>query len=425
MRPTNGINEISWRVSNKGVFVGLTDIASLIKEYSFGFESLGIKVTSAIFKKTHVAQSSNPTHDLSKLPRWIYRGVRPRKLQSWLQDHGNFPKNALFNKILSQTDLFVFIDRSFYFDYSDFAEIRKRGKKIISVLTGDDCRWYGAMKQEFEKHGMQVIDYPEGYDFSARSMESRLKYLRMCERYSDIIFSLPNQAQMALRPYHAWRLPINLKDFKENTTQRIVPKIVHAPTSRAFKGTKYIVEAVDRLRTENVGFEFELIEGLTNDEAVSRYLQSDIIVSQVMCPSGGRLALEGLAMGKVVMSKMGFENGYDEKFPQPCPIIDVSPQTIYSKMKEVISDYDLRCKIAAQGRQYIAHYFNTELVVAEMIKLIENSRAPDFYPSFFKDSFVPESREFAQVYNGWNNFVSHCDWYKECVGSFERDGLKF
>lgn len=413
-------------MSEARVFVGLTDIASLIKEYTCGFSALGCKVTSAIAKRSHVAQSSEVDYDLSKMPRWIYRGVRPRKMQLWLQDHFNFSKNQLFRKILREHDVFIFIDRSFYADYSDFAEIKRRGKKIISVLTGDDCRWYGAMKQEFEKFGMQVIDYPEGYDYSAKSMESRLKHLRMCEKYSDLIFSLPNQGQMALRPYFGWRLPINLQQIQAQPIQRGIPKIVHAPTSRAFKGTRYIIEAVEKLKTENVKFEFELVEGLTNQEALSRYYHADIIVSQVMCPSGGRLALEGLAMGKVVLSKMGFDEGYEEKFPQPCPIVDVSPQTIYFKLKELINNHSERTRLANLGRRYIADYFDTAKVVREMKELLNDpQRSPDFIPDFFKNHFVPENEEFKQIYNKWNRFVEKCSWYADSVGKFERDGLVF
>ena len=407
-------------------FVGLMDIASLIKEYHDGLLGNGIQVTSAIFKRNHIAQSSSATYDLTNFPRPFYRGVRPRILQTYLQDHWNLPKNRVFKKIFTSNDLFLFIDSSFYTDYSDIIKIKRAGKKIISIFTGDDCRWYGAMKQEFEKYGMQVIDYPEGYDFSNSSMERRLSYLRYCEKYSDAIFSLPNQAQLALRPYFSWRLPLNVDKLPVDTNQNSIPRIIHAPTSRAFKGTRYIIDAIERLKGDGIKFDFELVEGLSNEAAIQKYLHSDIIISQVMCPSGGRLALEGLAMGKIVLSKMGFDSGYDEKFPAPCPIIDVSPSTIYQQLKEIIPNLEFRKRRAIEGPAYIRDNFNPTKVVAAMLNTLNNtSSVPDFYPNFFRDQFVPENREAAEIYNKWNRFVSNCPWYAETVGSCNRDGLNF
>lgn len=412
------------RINN--AFVGLTDIASLIGEYTLGFEANGVSVTSAIHKKTHVAQRSTPTYDLSVVKRPVFRGMRPRALQTYLQDHFYTYKNKIFKKIFNESDVFVYIDSTFYGDYSDLVKIKKSGKKIISIFTGDDCRVYEAMKQEFNHYGMQVVDYPANYDFSLSAAEGRLRYLRTCEKYADLIFSLPNQAQLALRPYFAWRLPIALNNVKENPEQRPIPKIVHAPTSREFKGTKYILSAINRLMQEGIEFEFELVEGLPNDLALKKYLESDIIISQVMCPSGGRLALEGLAMGKVVLSKMGFDNGYDEKFPQPCPIIDVSPSTIYSVLKKVVTDLEFRKKRSHEGRPYIANHFDSTKVVARILQLLEERPSVyDFYPTFFKDHFVAHSQDALEVYNRWNSYVKNCDWYKPHVGNYSRSGLFF
>jgi hypothetical protein len=50
---------------------------------------------------------------------------------------------------------------------------------------------------------------------------------------------------------------------------------------------------------------------------------------------------------------------------------------------------------------------------------------PDFYPTFFRDNFIPESEEAAAVYNKWNNYVKDCDWYKKHVKTGERAGLSF
>jgi oligoribonuclease NrnB/cAMP/cGMP phosphodiesterase (DHH superfamily) len=49
----------------------------------------------------------------------------------------------------------------------------------------------------------------------------------------------------------------------------------------------------------------------------------------------------------------------------------------------------------------------------------------DYHPTFFRDKFIPESKEALAEYNKWNKFVSETDWYKKTVKKGERRGLKF
>lgn len=408
------------------IFIGLLDIASQISDWKKGFNELGYDTLTASITRQHVVQRNEVDIDISSMRRLSYRGIRPKKLQSWLQDNCDFSKNKVFQKALKECEIFIMIGRGFYQDYKDFKIIKERGKKLICIFTGDDSRWYHCMKQEFDRFGMDPIVYEPGYDYSLINLESHLMHLRNAEKYADVIISIPNQAQMALRPYDLFFCAIDLEMFSFTDSQRVIPKVVHAPSNPHFKGTEHFLAAVEKLKKEGIPFEFELIQGLPNREAIQKYKESDIILNQVYAPCGGKLAHEGMALGKVVLTRMGYDKGYDEKTPPNCPLIDISAESVYHKLKEIILDVELRKKLGQQGRVFVEKYNQSRIVAERLLFLLNDpKRKPDFEPTFFRDHFIPESPEAAILYNKWNKYVADCSWYKENVGSFKRDLLKF
>ena len=50
---------------------------------------------------------------------------------------------------------------------------------------------------------------------------------------------------------------------------------------------------------------------------------------------------------------------------------------------------------------------------------------PDFYPTFFREDFISESKEALVEYNKWNQYVANCDWYKKNIVPGKRAGLLF
>ena len=74
------------------------------------------------------------------------------------------------------------------------------------------------------------------------------------------------------------------------------PLFVHAPSSRARKGTEEFVRACDEL-----GVELEIVEGLHHDEARKRYEQADVVLDQLNAGWYGMLAIEAMALGKPVV----------------------------------------------------------------------------------------------------------------------------
>lgn len=408
------------------IFLGLNNVASMFIDLKEAFKVLG--VDTFIVNKGVTNQIINHYSDFTiekAKNRVTY--FKPRRISTHVKSwwNRNVDKYVL-KKAIKECDVFIFFWDTIMYDYSDLAEIKKAGKIIIPVFVGDDVRWYHSMKQEFVSYQMHPIEYEAEYDTSIVGLERRLRYLRNAEKYADFIFSRLDQAQLQLRPYYRWNMMVPCKKIIEQTNQRkIKPIVAHAPSHRNVKGTQYVLAAFERLKKEGVDFEPLLIENVSNPEAIKMYANADILIDQLLCPGAGKLATEGLASGTIVMGHMAYDR-YPQKNPNDCPIIDVNPDTLYEKLKELILNYDFRKEHAKKGRPYSEKHLEVNIFCKKVLALINNEKIEfDYTPNFYRDTFIPESAEAKKVYNKWNNYVSDCDWYKKSIVPEERAGLLF
>jgi hypothetical protein len=408
----------------KKAFIGLSDIASFINDWNYGFIQNNIYTLKGSRDYQAGIQNSKLDFVLKKkqdiIPYFRPRRISVKVINWW----GKKIENYYFKKAVKECDIFLFIWSSFKDDFSDYKYLKGKGKKIITILVGDEVRWEPAMKQEFKCSNLSAYEYNQ-YDYSINALNCRLNFLRVVEKYSDIVLSQPNIMQLSLKPYHNLHIPIISKDYLEKKNQNIKPIIVHAPTSIG-KGTQYIEPIIERLKKEGFDFEYKRIQNIPRAKALNIYANADIILDQILLPGGGKLAYEGLAMGKVVLTLMAYDK-YDQHKPQDCPLIDINENNLYDILKKIIPDVILRNEIAAKGRPYIEKYHDPIKIVKKILDQLDENifNTPDFTPTFFREQFIPESKEALVEYNKWNQYVADCDWYKENVKPGEREGLVF
>jgi len=146
-------------------------------------------------------------------------------------------------------------------------------------------------------------------------------------------------------------------------------KIVHAPTNRLKKGTKYILEAVERLKSEGYDFEFVLVENRSHEEALRIYEDADIIVDQIAYGQHALVAVEGMAMGKPVLSYIREDI---EKYYPTLPILNTNPDTIYDNLKLLIENPELRRELGEKGRKYVEEMHDSKKIAKQMIELYKS-----------------------------------------------------
>ncbi len=253
----------------------------------------------------------------------------------------------------------------------DLPLLKKAGKGIVVTYQGDDARQGDFCGANFEIGPTNEVE--PGYYSVDSDAHKRLNIARF-DRSADRIFAvnpdllhvLPDRAEFI--PYSHiditdWR-PIDHEDGEPR-----VPVVVHAPTHRGVKGTRHVLDAVSRLQGDGIALEFILVEGLPNNEARRLYERADLLVDQLLCGWYGGVAVEFMALGKPVISyireiDLAF---VPEEMRRDLPIINATPATLYSVMKEwlTVRKYELR-EVGGRGRTYVEKWHDPIKVASKL-----------------------------------------------------------
>jgi glycosyltransferase involved in cell wall biosynthesis len=144
------------------------------------------------------------------------------------------------------------------------------------------------------------------------------------------------------------------------------PRIVHAPSSRARKGTEHVIDACEGLDAE-----LEIVEGLHHDEAKQRCREADIVVDQLNAGWYGMLAIEAMALGKPVLCFLHDEavRRTEEAFGVSVPIVRVSKGTLRERLAELVDAPDERRRIGAASRAYVERVHDIDSVADRLLDL--------------------------------------------------------
>jgi hypothetical protein len=149
------------------------------------------------------------------------------------------------------------------------------------------------------------------------------------------------------------------------------PIIMHAPSQMAFKGTKYVQQAVNNLKKRKLNFEYREITNMSHSQALIEYSKADIIIDQLCGGSHGVFACEAMALGKPVICYILPEllDGYPDGFP----IINANPNTIETVLGEWIQKHEDRHNIGKKSREYAEKYHDSRVVAKKIISIYQGS----------------------------------------------------
>jgi glycosyltransferase involved in cell wall biosynthesis len=144
------------------------------------------------------------------------------------------------------------------------------------------------------------------------------------------------------------------------------PLVVHAPTSPEYKGTKYVLEVVERLRG-TCDFDFQLVQNMSHAEAKKVLSKADIIIDQLLDGGHGMLAIEGMAMGKTVITWIS--EFAKNLYPAELPIVSANPDTLEAQLTKAINEKGLRDDLFQRGPAHVARYHDSHRVAANLSKI--------------------------------------------------------
>ena len=144
------------------------------------------------------------------------------------------------------------------------------------------------------------------------------------------------------------------------------PLVVHAPSNREKKGTRYVIEACAALPIE-----LDIVEDVPHDEARERYARADIVVDQLNAGWHGVFALESMALGKPVVTYLKPDvversaQGYGIRLP----IVPATKDTLVDALRPLVERPALRREIGAASRAYVKQVHDIDRVADRLLDL--------------------------------------------------------
>lgn len=203
-----------------------------------------------------------------------------------------------------------------------------------------------------------------------RRDEDTRRFLRSLSRYVRYIatdFEMMTYTERYFEKTFVLRQPIDISAFPyiEPDLDR-PPVLLHVPTYVDVKGTEYIVAAVERLRSEGFVFEFRLKRQLTQAQFYAEMASCDVYIDELRCGSHGMTAVESMAAGKPTITYM--REDLLSRYPAELPLVNANPDTIYSKLRELVSEPSMRREISINSRKYAEKYHAADVVADDMMK---------------------------------------------------------
>jgi hypothetical protein len=233
--------------------------------------------------------------------------------------------------------------KCFYNAYASALELRdlillkRMGKCIVMTYQGDEAR-----QGEFLRSRYAISPADETGYYTQKSDRLKRERIEMVDRYADAIFAL-NPDLLHVLPPRARFMPYANLDIATiqpvPLSRRPAPIVVHAPSHKGVKGTRFVLDAVKQLKSEGIRLEFVLVEGVSHAEAIKLYADADLLIDQLLVGWYGGLGVELMALGKPVVAYIREE---DMKFVPPAmraelPVVNATPASICDVLRELLT----------------------------------------------------------------------------------------
>jgi len=210
--------------------------------------------------------------------------------------------------------------------------------------------------------GKKVIMHYHGSEIRNKKQPLLQKYFA-----DKCVVSTPDL--LAFVPNSIWLPnPIDTKKYisVEPNQQAHKLRILHAPSKRSLKGTEYVLQAIEKLKTEGYNIEFILLENVSHDEVLKQIRLSDIIVDQLILGWYGVFSIEGMCIGRPVLCYI--RQDLLEMHPE-LPILNTTSESIYANLIKLIENPEQRIELGTQGRRYVEKLHDFRAIAKELIDL--------------------------------------------------------
>ena len=240
------------------------------------------------------------------------------------------------------------------------------GKKIIVSPYGSDARL--PSRARAEDRWNVYADVPVGAE--DRAEDDVRRHLEAFGRWADVMLGYNDLAADLPRAEGMLPFALDLERWRPvDSPGGDVVTVVHSSNHRHYKGTRFVVAAVEQLQREGLPLELVIVEGARNDEAKRVYERADILATDFLIGGYSYVAVEGMALGKPVLSYMRESLWPYHPEWRECPIASASPETLPEVLRRLALDPELRAELSRRGPEYVRKYHSLEAVGAQLDRL--------------------------------------------------------
>lgn len=263
--------------------------------------------------------------------------------------------------------------KPFAFNFAELYVYKLLGIQVFFWTYGADVRSREATKTLGEPNCCTECTLPGRACFCDET--KHIKKIEALRKHSVALFSMGDMIEYTPGSRNGlffW--PVDLNGENAHEYESAYPKkdtqgplrIVHASNHRMFKGTHFLIEAVENLKAEGIPVELILVEKVPNEKALDIYRSADIVFDQCLIGFHGYFALEAMSIGKPVMCFIRKPEEY-LLHPEECPIINTHLNTLQEDIRYFIDNREQLTDIGMKSRQYIEKYYTLE-AFAERLK---------------------------------------------------------
>jgi glycosyltransferase involved in cell wall biosynthesis len=247
------------------------------------------------------------------------------------------------------------------------------GKKVIMEYLGHDIRHYQTLVERY--------DLPESHVYYINMDEHDNKTRRRInneKQHIDYIVScLPTHVDFAksydMEVNEVLPLAINVEQIPyiplESRSKDEPIIILHAPTNRIFKGTDYIVKAIESLKNEGYNIDFRLVEDVSHQQLFKEYERCDIFVDQISVGWYGTAALEAMCVGRPVCAFIDERYFQYIDYADEIPAINVTKENISNQLRKVLNKREWLSEMGKRSRAFVEKYHDIENVTKNLINI--------------------------------------------------------
>jgi len=272
-----------------------------------------------------------------------------------------FKKYNIFHFYFGTTLLPFQIDLPFY---------RIFKKKVVMEYLGYDVQLY---KYSIAKYRFTNVKYYYSKYESLKADRKKLIRLNFEKHFVD--------KQLVCAPYLSEFVPkaevlplaIDLNDYEYSPKTAPGDEIIimHAPSHRGNKGTKYILEAIQRLKDKGIKIRFMLVENISHAELRKKYEECDIFIDQILAGWYGTASIEAMAIGRPTVCFLRESYFAYIDYSASIPIINANPDNLYEVLINVIERKESLPEIGKRSREFVESIHSLDKCVDKLIGIYE------------------------------------------------------